>query len=84
MGCGLMATAYVCDGCGNPSLEVKKLGRVLVRDYCAECTPRADAFSDAEEDLRKRFVEQFNTDRALLVSSASEGGFKLPDVPDAG
>lgn len=78
-----MATAFICDGCAKPVLEVKKVGRVLVRDYCAECEPRASAFSDAEEELRKRLIDSFNTDRALLISSASEGGFLLPDVPDA-
>lgn len=79
-----MATAYICDGCGKPSLEVKKVGSALTRDYCAECEPRAEAFSEAEEDLRKRLVEKFNTDRSLLIEKAGEGGFKLPDVPDAG
>lgn len=76
-----MATAFICDGCGKPALEVKKVGRVLVRDYCAECEPRGTAFVAAEEDLRKRFVDQFNTDRGLLIAKASEGGFSLPDVP---
>lgn len=79
-----MATAYVCDGCGKPTLEVKKVGASLARDYCGECETRATAFTEAEEDLRKRLVEQFNTDRGLLIARASEGGFKLPDVPDAG
>lgn len=76
-----MATSIICDGCSKHTPEAKRIGRVLVRDYCVECASKADAFSDAEEALRKRLVDQFNTDRALLVSSASDGGFRLPDVP---
>lgn len=78
-----MAQAFICDGCGDPMPDTRKVGKVIVRDYCIECAPKANAFVDAEENLRKRLVESFNTDRALLVASAAEGGFKLPDIPDA-
>lgn len=76
-----MATSFICDGCGKPMAEARKVGRVLVRDYCDACEPKAVAFADAEEALRKRLVETFTTDRALLVAQTGEGGFKLPDVP---
>lgn len=76
-----MAASYVCDGCGFAIQEPMKVGHVLKRDYCAACEPRAQAYVDAEEELRKRLTAQFSTDRALLVAKASEGGFKLPDVP---
>lgn len=79
-----MAATYICDGCGKPTPNPKKVGHVTKRDYCDECEPRAQAFVDAEEDLRNRLTEQFRTDRGLLVAKASEGNFKLPDVPDVG
>jgi hypothetical protein len=76
-----MAATYVCDGCGKPTPQPKQVGHALKRDYCADCEPRAQSFIDAEEGLRKRLAESFKTDRELLISTASEGGFKLPDVP---
>lgn len=76
-----MAATYSCDGCGKSIDKPILIGHVLKRDYCSNCETRAKAFVEAEEDLRKRLNEQFQSDRALLVSSASEGGFKLPDVP---
>lgn len=76
-----MAASYVCDGCGFAIQAPMKVGHVLKRDYCAACVMRAQAYVDAEEELRKRLTEQFNSDRSLLVAKASEGGFKLPDVP---
>jgi hypothetical protein len=79
-----MAAIHVCDGCGKPTPEPKQVGRVTLRDYCDACEPRAKAFMDAEEDLRKRLTDQFRSDRALLVAKASEGGFRLPDISDAG
>lgn len=78
-----MSVIYACDGCGAPVESPIKIGHALRRDYCAACEPRAKAYVAAEEDLRKRLTEQFATDRALLVAKASDGGFKLPDVPDA-
>lgn len=79
-----MSAAYLCDGCGTAVADPKHVGHVLKRDYCDECEVRAQAFIEAEEALRKRMTEQFNTDRDLLIAKASEGNFKLPDVPHAG
>ncbi len=79
-----MAQSFTCDGCGTSIDQPKRIGHVVRRDYCADCAVRARAFIDAEEDLRKRCVDQFKSDLDLLVASAREGGFKLPDVSDAG
>lgn len=75
-----MATAFICDGCNRPVTEPKKVGHVTPREYCPECAPRADKFVEAEEALRKGLVEKFVSDRALLISQMSEGGFTLPDI----
>ena len=76
-----MTTLYVCDGCGAGVEKPLKLGHVLKREYCEACGPRARLFVEAEEELRKRLHEQFHADRDLLIAKASEGGFKLPDIP---
>lgn len=77
-----MAAAYTCDGCGKALDVPKEIGLVVRRDYCEDCAAKAQAFLDAEEALRQRLYDQFTTDRGLLIASASDGGFKLPDVPD--
>jgi hypothetical protein len=76
-----MATQFTCDGCGTALDVPRRLGQVLRRDYCADCIERAKSFVDAEEGLRATLYDRFKTDRGLLISAASEGGFKLPDVP---
>lgn len=77
-----MAASYTCDGCGKSVDVPRRLGHVIQCDYCAECFERAKSFVDAEEGLRKTLYDRFITDRGLLISAASEGGFKLPDIPN--
>lgn len=79
-----MAASYICDGCGKPVEAPKTVGHVLKRDYCEACEPQAQKFVDAEEALRKKLAEQFNAERDTLIAAASAGGFKLPDIPNAG
>lgn len=76
-----MATAFICDGCGDPMPDTRKVGKALVRDYCIECEPKAQAFLEAEEGLRNAIVEEFLKSRATLAEVAQLA--KLPDVPDA-
>lgn len=78
-----MAAAFSCDGCSTRIQHPIVVGRVLKRDYCEDCAAKARAYMEAEEELRKRLVVSFEEDRGLLISAASEGAFKLPDVPDA-
>lgn len=78
-----MSVVYGCDGCRLAVLEPTKVGRVIRRDYCNDCAAKARAYMEAEEELRKRLVVSFEEDRGLLIAAASEGGFALPDVPEA-
>jgi hypothetical protein len=76
-----MAASYTCDGCGCNVATPKQIGHVLKRDYCEPCADKAQAFLEAEEILRRTTQEQFEKARATFIAHASEGGFKLPDVP---
>lgn len=77
-----MAAAFSCDGCSTSIQNPVVVGRVLKRDYCEDCAAKARAYIDAEEEMRKRLVVSFEEDRGLLIAAASEGGFRLPDVPE--
>lgn len=76
-----MAVSYQCDGCGANLADPKQVGFVIKRDYCKECAAKALAFIEAVEVLQKTAQEQFTTARQAFINQASEGGFKLPDVP---
>lgn len=75
-----MSIQYLCDGCDQPVAVPMEAGHITKRHYCDECKVKADTFLEAEQALRKRLVEQFVDDRALLIAKFSEGNFKLPDV----
>ncbi len=76
-----MSVAYICDGCGAASAEKPdELGTVLKRHYCVPCQPNAQAFIDAEEQLRIATHESFLKGRAKLLKSHGKDNFKLPDV----
>lgn len=77
-----MSAIYTCDGCQKSIDSPTKVGHITKRDYCDECAAKAKQFVEAEEALRKITHERFTADRELLVANFSEGGFKLPDVPD--
>lgn len=77
-----MSAIYTCDGCQKSVDSPTKVGYITRRDYCGECAVKAKQFVEAEEALRTAMHERFTTDRQLLVANFSEGGFKLPDVPD--
>lgn len=76
-----MAIAYSCDGCGAKVDKPKQVGHVIKRDYCETCADKATAFLEAEEVLRRTTQEQFMAARQAFIAQASDGGFKLPDVP---
>ena len=76
-----MATAYLCDGCRSPVENPVKVGHVLKRDYCETCAPRAQAFVEAEENLRADLVATFQSARRRMIEAATEDKFLLPDVP---
>lgn len=75
-----MSIAYHCDGCNDPVENPVKVGKVTPRDYCADCAVKAEDFVAAEEELRRVTHEKFIDARAVLIATASAGGFKLPDV----
>lgn len=77
-----MSVSFSCDGCGKPLDEPVKVGHVIIRDYCTECSEKAERFLKAEESLRETLYERFTDDRALLIANFGEK-FRLPDVPDA-
>ena len=76
-----MSTVTLCDGCMNPVQEPVKIGHVLRMEYCAGCAVTAQAFVDAEEELRRVAVEAFQKGRAGLIEQYAVNEFKLPDVP---
>lgn len=75
-----MSISYHCDGCNTAVETPVKVGKITPRDYCAECAVKAEDFVAAEEDLRRVTHERFIDARAVLIATASDGGFKLPDV----
>lgn len=77
-----MAASYSCDGCGAKVNEPKQLGRVVKRDYCAECVRNAEMFLANEESARDHTRRSFSATRQELINVHGKGGaFKLPDVP---
>lgn len=79
-----MAASYTCDGCGAGVKKPEIVGHVIKREYCEACATKAKDFLDAEELLRDACHHQFLGARTTLINTISEGGFKLPDVPDGG
>lgn len=73
-----MAISYSCDGCGSPVENPRHVGKVLKREYCDACVPKAEAFIVAEETLRVETQVEFASKRQSLIDSYA---IKLPDVP---
>jgi len=78
-----MASAFSCDGCGEGVAKPKRIGFVIVRDYCEACAKHANTFLDDEEAMRASLVGAFVSQRELLIQQFGANSFRLPDVPDA-
>lgn len=79
-----MSSSFICDGCGAPVAEPKRVGQALVRDYCEDCELIAQAFVDSEEKLRVDLQKKFADERETLIREALKDLAKLPDVVSAG
>lgn len=78
-----MSQMFVCDGCGKTSdLPLATLGRVVKRDYCDDCRPRAEEFTLEVDEARKQVSASFKIELAALSEKYEAGGFKLPDMVD--
>ena len=76
-----MASSFTCDGCGCSVAKPKRVGTVLVRDYCEGCAKNAETFLAEEEDNRANYRQSFAEARRQLISTyGKEGRFRLPDV----
>ncbi len=76
-----MAIIRQCDGCGKTSEQALAcIGKVLKRDYCADCQGRAEEFLLELENARKQVADAFKAQLAELRARYEAGGFKLPDV----
>ena len=79
-----MATSYTCDGCNEVLEKPVKLGFVIVREYCHECTVGVGEYLDARDKLHDELSGQWEKKHdALQKAWHKKNKGKLPDEADA-
>lgn len=56
-----MATVHVCDGCGNPSDQMGRVGYVRPElEYCEQCLDTAVAYTKAVDEAQEAAADLFD------------------------
>lgn len=80
-----MAVRFSCDGCGcmlEEGVEPKRIGTVLLREYCVECAPHAEEYMQWVSTAHTEIAREWTTRLAALRKEFFETT-KLKFLPDA-
>jgi len=77
-----MATQTICDGCGNPSEELERLGIIDPLDYCESCHYAVERFLGDRDRLHEDICAEWANRLNALVEEVREKipTMRLPDV----